>query len=162
MFINVFSQQETSWRQKRSAMMSADDILSGGKSSRQISEEKVHVDHGLMRRLHLLDETFGDDFFYLSQSTVCMKCVYRDHRWLQQFCSSSVQSIGHVKICLEMSRHVQRCQTMSRDFQTCQTMSRVFQTCQDNMSWDVERVVQQLSLSSCTCPPTGAWSTSPG
>ena len=109
-------------------MMSADDILSGGKSSRQISEEKVHVDHGLMRRLHLLDETFGDDFFYLSQSTVCMKCVYRDHRWLQQFCSSSVQSIVHIQR-IEMSRHLKLCPEISNHLRPSPEISRHVKSC---------------------------------
>merc|ERR1719278_1966419 len=97
-------------------MMSADDILSGERSSRQNSEEKVHVDHGVMRRLHILEETFGDDFFCLSQSTVCMKCVFRDHRWLQQFCSSLVQSIVHVQR-IEMSRQVKSCPEISNHVQ---------------------------------------------
>ena len=60
-----------------------------------------------------------------------------------------------VKPCPEISRHVKPCPEISRHFKICPEMSNHVQRFPD-IPLEVERVVQQLSLSSCTCPPTGA------
>ena len=97
--------------------------------------------------------------------SVYNKSGFRDHRWLQHFCRSSVQTFPDIPTFVQtftdvsrkkhtyhnsgIFRHIKVCPDRSRRAQTNQDMSR-------------HMFLSTLSLASCTCPPAEAWSISPG
>ena len=97
--------------------------------------------------------------------SVYNKSGFRDHRWLQHFCRSSVQTFPDIPTFVQtftdvsrqehtyhnsgIFRHIKVCPDRSRRAHTYQDMSR-------------HMFLSTLSLASCTCPPAEAWSISPG
>ena len=102
---------------------------------------------------------------FVRDFSVYNKSGFRDHRWLQHFCRSSVQTFPDIPTFVQtftdvsrkkhtyhnsgIFRHIKVCPDRSRRGQTYQDMSR-------------HMFLSTLSLASCTCPPAEAWSISPG